>query len=560
MLAAMAATAAGLAYGQTYEQLAPKPVREGPPPAATQPALREAPPTSDSTVLLPRLAGLRLIPSADRVVKSAEAARGAVVIDGLPWLDRAGVETVAGGFLSRPLTKGDLALLVQKLVVLCRATDRPVVEVYAPPQDVSNGVLQVVVLVAKLGRVGTEGNKWFPSSRLIQQVRLKPGQDITGESLLEDLNWLNQNPFRQVDLVYARGAEPGQTDVILRVADTRPERVYAGYDDTGNKSTGLGRVYAGFNLGDLCDADNEFNYQYTRSTDWNELEAHSASYTLPLPNRDTVSLIASWARADSVTQNIFDLTGINWQVGGRYTVILPAKPGFNESLVLGVDYKWSNNNLGFGGTQIFSSPASLVQGLASYTASRADAHGAFNGSLTGYLSPGGIGGQNHDHDFVVQRAGARADYGYVVASLERLQKLTRGYTLSLTGLGQWSSARLLSSEQFGLGGESSIRGYDERIVNGDDGIAAQLELRTPTQHLVPFLHDSTQELVFVDAGRDWQRDPQQGEVNSTLASAGPGLRLQLGNYGTIKADYGWQLDRLAGTRTGRVHLSAVLSF
>lgn len=186
--------------------------------------------------------------------------------------------------------------------------------------------------------------------------------------------------------------------------------------------------------------------------------------------------------------------------------------------------------------------------------------GSTHGSVSAYFSPGGLGGSNNDGAFRVQRAGATADYAYLQASLSRLERMPGDFTAVLTGMGQWSSARLLPTEQFGLGGENSVRGYDERILNGDDGISAQLELRSPSRHLMGRIPDQTQVLVFVDAGRDWQHGLQPGETEATLASAGPGLRLQVGTHGIVKADYGWQLERLAGTRSARVQLSAILSF
>jgi hemolysin activation/secretion protein len=67
-------------------------------------------------------------------------------------------------------------------------------------------------------------------------------------------------------------------------------------------------------------------------------------------------------------------------------------------------------------------------------------------------------------------------------------------------------------------------------------------------------------LIFLDAGRDWVREPIAGETDFTFASAGPGVRLNIGQHGTIKADYGWQLERLSGTRSGRPEISAILSF
>ena len=544
---------------QAYEQVAPKPVGAAPaPPLPAAPAA--APAVDDSTVLLTRLNGVRLVPSANLLARGAPPAGQAVVVEGLPWLDPAKVEALSAGFLSRPLTKGDLSRLTRMLVLLCRKSDHPVVEVYVPPQDISSGVVQVVVLAARLGEVRVRGNRWFSDSLLTGQVRTKPGQEVTGETLMEDVDWLNQNPFRQVDLVYAKAQQPGETDAILRVADVRPERVYAGYDDSGTEQTGLGRAFAGFNLGNLWGEDNQLSYQYTRSTDGNLLSADSGSYTLPLPWRDSVSVFGSWARSNSLEENIFNLTGITWQAGLRYTVMLPVLPGYSQTLVFGADYKWTNNNLGFGGTQVFSSPSNIAQGVVTYSGTRSDDHGSTRGSLSAYYSPGGLGGLNHDRDFQVQRAGATADYGYLQAAFSRLERLPGDFTAALSGSGQWSSARLLATEQFGLGGEDSVRGYDERIVNGDDGVSAQLELRTPGRHLLGPIPDQCQALVFIVAGRDWQHDLQAGETENTLVSAGPGLRIQVGSHGTIKADYGWQLDRLAGTRSGRIHLSAILSF
>ncbi len=549
----------GPLQGQTYEQVAPKPVREAPAPASPVPP-PEAPVDDDSSVLIPRLTGLRLIPSVDRLSSAPLPIGQTVAVEGLPWLSPAKVEAISAASLSRPLTRGGLSRITRSLVILCRDSDHPVVDVYVPPQDVSSGVVQVVVLAARLGEVRVQGNRWFSGNLLTRQVRLKPGQEISGATLMEDVDWLNQNPFRRVDLIYARGQQPGETDAILRVADARPERVYAGYDDTGNQETGLGRAFAGFNLGDLWGDDNELSYQYTRSTDANRLEADSASYTLPLPWHNTVSVFGSWARAESVASTFFDLTGISWQVGLRYTVPLPVLAGYTQSLAFGVDYKWTNNNLGFGGTQVFSSPASIAQCLVAYSGTRSDARGSTRGSVSAYFSPGGLGASNSDLDFMVQRAGATAEYGYIQAGFSRLERLPGDFTAVLSGSGQWSSARLLPTEQFGLGGEDSVRGYDDRVLNGDDGISVQFELRTPSRHLMGGIPDQTQALVFVDAGRDWQHNVQLGETEGTLMSAGPGLRFQIGSHGTIKADYGWQLERLAGTRTGRIHVSVVLSF
>lgn len=519
-------------------------------------------PTGDTAaIVMPELKGLRLIPSVRLLSTAPLPAAQPVVVEGLPWLAVAKVRAVSAGFLSRPLTRGALSKLTQAIAILCRKADHAVVDVSAPAQDASSGVLQIVVLVGKLGKVRVQGNRWFSDAHLSREVSIKAGQEITGRTLRQDVDWLNQSPFRQVDLAYAMGEQPGETDVILRVADAKPERVYAGYDDSGTQDTGLGRVFAGFNLANLWGRDNELDYQYTRSTDGDLFESHSASYMLPLPWRNTLTVFGAWARAvPEQSDNSSDLTGIMWQVGLRYGIPLPALTGYTQSLVFGFDYKWTNNNLGDGGTQVFSSPVNVAQVLITYSGIESDTNGSTHGSASMYFSPGGVGGTNNNLAFGMQRVGATADYEYWRASLSRLQRLPADFSAALNVLGQWSSARLLPTEQFGLGGEDSVRGYDDRVLNGDDGISAQLELRTPTRHLFGSIPDQSQAFIFLDAGRDWQHDFQAGDVEGTLLSAGPGLRLQISTHGIIKADYGWELKRLAGTSSGRVQVSALVSF
>ena len=547
--------------GQTYQQVAPKPVEQDKQIVNAEPPPAPAAPVADpNEVLVPMLRGLRLVPSVEKVSKTPPPATEQLEIVDLAWMKRGTTDSLVKEFLGHPLTRGDLVRLVREMVIICRVSDRSVVDVFAPPQDVSTGVVQVVVMVARFGQVSVEGNQFFSSRVLLRQMRVPPGGEITESSLMGDMDRLNQNPFRQVDLVYSRGAEVGMTDIVLRVRDMRPERVYAGYEDSGNVVTGLGRLMAGFNLGNLWDEDHQVNYQYSRGTESDTLQAHSGSYTVLLPWRNIISLFGDWSEARTQAGSLFALDGVSWQIGLRYTVPLPNLRVYEQSLVIGADYKWSNNNLAFGGVQVFSSPENVAEGSIAYTGSRTDLHGTTQGAVTLFLSPGGVGGLNHDHDFTAQRFGAKADYEYVQASFARIQRLPRQYTLMLTTVGQLSSARLLPSEQFGLGGAASVRGYDERLANGDDGISGQLELRTPSLHLLGKVPDKTQFIAFIDGGRDWQRNPVPGEKDYTFASAGPGLRLNIGKNGTVKADYGFELKRISGTRSGRPHISAILSF
>ena len=94
---------------------------------------------------------------------------------------------------------------------------------------------------------------------------------------------MNVNSFHSTDAVFRPGTAAGTTDVWLNVKDRFPLRVYTGYENTGTQATGEDRVLAGFNWGNVFGLDQQLNYQYTASPDFDHYKAQSGSYIVPLP-------------------------------------------------------------------------------------------------------------------------------------------------------------------------------------------------------------------------------------------------------------------------------------
>src|SRR5438876_2769650 len=173
--------------------------------------------------------------------------------------------------------------------------------------------------------VENEGKVWFKDELIRSQVRLKPGDQVDSKKLLADLDWLNRNPFRQVDVRFEQGKQLGQSDVILRVEDRVPFRVYGGYEDSGTRFTGSERLLAGFNWGNAFGVDNQLNYQYTTDTEFRFVKAHSFSYLAPLPWRHTLTLLGSYVdgKAQFFKGSPTTATGRSYQGSLRYSVPLP---------------------------------------------------------------------------------------------------------------------------------------------------------------------------------------------------------------------------------------------
>jgi len=573
--------------GQDFNQIAPKvPTKEGTPAPSSQqtgsqlPQSREGTPSEPETKakkgksnpqLLSQLKGVIFVASPDQVQqKGVSGVSGVKVDNSLPVLQTDSFQDLVGRYLGRPLAMNDLNQLVHDVIVYYRKHDRPIVDVSVPEQDVTGGVIQIVSIEGRLGKVKVEGNRWFSSMDLAGEIRLRPADPISGETVSEDAAWLNANPFRQVDLVYAPGERAGTTDIVLKTQDRFPVRVYTGYENSGNQFTGYNRWLAGFNWGNAFGLDQQLNYQFTVNNEYDLYNAHSGSWIIPLPWRHTLTFFGSYAQSQPDTNNaLFTQNGYSWQVSGRYTIPLPSTDDFSEEFVFGGDFKRSNSNLFFGGAAVFNTVTDVDQFMVGYNNSLSDPYGSTSLNASFFYSPGGLTDNNHDSNFSATQAGAKANYYYALFQLNRITKLPFDFSLSNKVLGQVASDTLIGSEQFGIGGYSTVRGYDERIINGKGGIMVSNELRSPPLSPGQFFGmagatDQLQFLAFVDYGSVTENAAPPGSGNSgLLLGVGPGIRYVVNPYFSVRADYGFQLKdaNVPGiTSNSRGEVGAILSY
>ncbi|HTH96128.1 MAG TPA: ShlB/FhaC/HecB family hemolysin secretion/activation protein [Stellaceae bacterium] len=153
---------------------------------------------------------------------------------------------------------------------------------------------------------------------------------------------------------------------------------------------------------------------------------------------------------------------------------------------------------------------------------------------------------------LASRPDARNDFTKLVLNGSRLQDLGNNYALLLAMSAQSSfGERLLSSEQFALGGPVYGRGYDPSEVTGDNGVAGKLEL----QKTVPFTlygrDRFAQFFGFYDVGEVMTSVVNAGAPGrQTLASTGTGVRLNFGNGVTSLIELAKPLTRAVSSEIG----------
>ncbi len=452
-----------------------------------------------------------------------------------------------------------------------RETENLRVSVSIPDQNRSEGTLQLVVMPERLGNVNITENRYTKPETLKKWVRLETSDAINEKLLTQDVGWINSNPFRNVNISYQPGSQPGVTDVNLVVSDKKNWKVTTGVENTGTNPIGPTRVFAGVNYNDFIFTDHTLNFQATHSNHFSEYRNYSAQYTAPLPWRNTVRVSGSYTgtfphRADFPRKH-----RETFQASGRYQI--PQWFASNDwidqlSFEAGFDFKGTNTNILFedDAAPVEKRLAFVGQFAGSVNAQRNRNDGKISASVDFIGSPARILPHQTETDFNNLRLGATPVYFYSRMTVAYDQKLANNWKLFAQGRGQFSASNLIPSEQFSLGGYNTVRGYEEKVVNGDNSLCANFEVKTPefspAGPWFPKLGDSLQFLGFVDAGYAWYRQAiPDAPLDQALLGVGPGLRYSVASYFTSRFDVGFPLLAVEkDNRNPHIHFNAIFSY
>lgn len=546
--------------------------RYAPPVTNTSPTA--GPPQTDSAATRPEaesgkviIANLRAVNFVDAPGKVRKRGARGEGVTGDDAIFPAGVKAAAQAYIGKPLTFGDLDQLTRDIVLAFRAEDRPVVNVVAPQQEVTGGVLQLLVVVGRLSAVRVEGARAEDAPFFAREANLPLNEAINEGAVLDTLRYFNRNPFRNVSALYQPGKGFGQTELVLNVTQQKPWLVYGGVETKGDRGPlGIWRPYAGFMVHNALGLDEVFGYQFTMGKDFDALRSHVVSLTLPLMARYQLQL--TYGRSDTQGALAAPLTqqGASDVVGAYLTAPLRHWGRLSHDLRIGAEYKSTNNNLDFGGNKVTNSTAVAAHAVIGYSGELLWSWGLTRIDVNAYLSPGNMFGGNKDASFEALRAGAKSDYVYARGTIDHRYDFASRWRIAATLTGQASSETLLPAETMLLGGIGSVRGFTYGKQRADSGIVGNMTVYTPPVSLLGGaggFNDQLRFYAFFDAAYGRNNTPTAVDAaNVKLAGAGVGLSYDIAPTASLDVGYGWRLQQTAGTPAdnGAVHLRLTVRY
>ncbi|MES2579524.1 MAG: ShlB/FhaC/HecB family hemolysin secretion/activation protein [Pseudomonadota bacterium] len=485
-----------------------------------------------------------------------------IKVDGNTVLEIGKIEEAVYPFLGEAKTIEDVEKARGALEKTYQDAGYLTVSVSIPQQEVDAGIVKLQVTEGKVERLRVTDSQYTSLAEVKSRVaEFNEGKVPHFPTAQQQLGTVNRGQNRQVTPILRAGQSPGKVEVDLKVQDKLPLHGSLELNDRYSQNTTETRLNGSLRYENLWQKDHSIGLSFQLSPeDLNEVKVLSGTYVIPRLNGDYFAAYGVLSDSDISAVGDVSVVGKGTIVGARYIHPLPLVDNYYHSLTLGADYKDFKESVILIGADSFQTPISYSAFSLGYDGTLQTQASQTQMNLTLNFAPRGLG--NNADEFRAKRSFAEANYAYLRADIKHTHKLPLSWAVQARLAGQLSYDKLISAEQFTIGGVDSVRGYVESQSLGDSGIFTSLELRTPP--LIKwinsdFVKDYAKEFYafsFIDAGHVKTLDALPGQdASSNLMSLGVGVKFKSYKGVFTNLDYAHALRDAGDVEKGdeRIH-------
>ncbi len=439
-------------------------------------------------------------------------------------------------YLARYVSVADVATLVEAITAKYRNAGYFLSRAVAPAQEAAGGVLTVRVIEGYVDEVEITGVRSPEIQRRLEKLTgarpLRIAQLERSLLLIEDLAGVT---------VLSSKIEPKATDLARHklIVELSQDRFDASIylDNRGTEDAGVLQSYFSGSVNSVLQSGDRFSGGvFFTPEDPNELLLGQFSYATPVGRHGTT------LRASFLTSE-FDAGGPRAATGAQsrtdrlqLALVHPIVRRRRLTLWASAGLEGRNFEEERMGAVLFNDKLRSVNASATLRAAQ----------LSGVTSievgvEHGLNILNASVDGARSRADASAEFTKLTADVSRLQNIAANFSFYISAAAQYAFDPLLASEEFSLGGSRYGRAYDFGEFKGDDGVAANVEVRYGRRPNIDFLK-RYQVYGFYDFGAVWNDNAAPQFETLNLSSAGGGIRLTLQSNLHLNAEIAKPLD------------------
>jgi hemolysin activation/secretion protein len=416
-----------------------------------------------------------------------------------------------------------------------------------PPQILESGVIKIQVVEGSLQEIKIVGNKRLRSRYIRDRIRLGAKKPLNVPNLIEKLQLLRlDSRIQNLSAELQTGARPGTNLLQVEVKEADTFNLTATLDNGRSPSVGSFRRGIDLQEANLLGFGDTLSVGYTNTDGSNTI---NANYTLPVNARNGTVSFSYNQGWNNVIEKPFSTLDIqsnskSYELGYRQPLV--QKP--TQEFAVGVSFsrQESQTELGIDNIGGFPlSPGADANGKTNISALRftQDYTQRSNQQVFAARSQFSVGvdwfGANINDNAPDSRFFAWRGQGQWV------RQLKPDTLFLLRGDLQAAADSLVPLEQFGLGGQLSVRGYRQDALLTDSGMLLSAEFRLPI--LRAPMGGVLQLTPFIDIGKGWNYNGNNPSP-SMLVGTGLGLLWKQGNNFSARLDWGIPLKSVEGER------------
>lgn len=440
-------------------------------------------------------------------------------------------------------TLEELKFIADVVTMLYQEDGYMLAKAYIPVQYIKDGIVKVVVVEGALGSLEISYSKYYSQGYVCNFFSRLVGKAVNESEIERAILLVNETPSMNVQTAFKKGEMPGTTDLKIEIADTYPMFFDFEYNNYGNRRVSKNRYTANFSMTDPI-IGSTLSLKGMIGEQFDDSFYGGIDLRIPL-NYEGTKLGIRYVNADYVVGGDLQSLGIEGdaRIFGAYfshpfihsrNQKLKGTVGFDMKRVFSyaMSAQTSNDDLSVGYLRLDYDSLDRFLGKNYFSLTYSQGFEDLFGSLK--------------MNEASSRFGADGRFYKVSADYVRIQRLWEKLLLLVKTSGQYASQRLVSTEQYSIGGAYSVRGHELAAHLGDHGYQVSAEFSAP----LPFVDkiniagrrvsDMIRVVTFIDHGGVFISVPITGETENEYATGiGVGARFYLFDRINIKLDIGW---------------------
>ncbi|MEH2121696.1 ShlB/FhaC/HecB family hemolysin secretion/activation protein [Nostoc sp.] len=416
------------------------------------------------------------------------------------------------------------------------------------PQTVEAGVIKIQVIEGSLQEIKIIGNRRLRTQYIRDRILLGAKTPLNVPHLLEKLQLLRLDPqIQNLSAELQTGVHPGTSVLQVEVEEADTFKLITTLDNGRSPSVGSFRRGIDLQEANLLGLGDTLSVGYANTDGSNTI---NLNYTLPINARNGTVFFGfnqGWNRVIEKPFSVLDIQSNTRSYELGYRQPLVQKP--TQELAIGLSFSRQESQTELGIDNI--GPYKLSPG--------ADANGKTNISALRFFQE--YTQRSNQYVFA-----ARSQFSFGVdwfdANVSQDEPDSRFF--AWRGQAQWvrqlapdtlflargdfqlAADSLVPLEQFGLGGQLSVRGYRQDSLITDNGMLLSAEFRLPIIR-APKIGGVLQLTPFIDVGKGWNVKGENPSP-SLLVGTGLGLLWTQGNNFSARLDWGIPLTSVEGEK------------